>query len=240
MKTVVFALFMLTSMLSLGQVVICRSTRLDGFEKEMEYANKILGNPTSNVDSLKVFITVSKSYLFVQSNLKSEGYESTCKLVVDEIMELEDIVLNLICIDFDCPYKNRIIKILETTRFYVDKVAVNQSIYSKLDFTIMKHVSYPQPNTIDSFQISSDHSQEKIKVNTSQNDKIIIFDDGKTNETPKDFTSATIDLFYHSTLGKILLVFILIFTSIFIVWKSLPEDAKSKILKCILEKIKKK
>ena len=224
-----------------GASMVCRAQQITGFEPEYEVGKLLLGSATSDVSHCKLYITVSRGFLYVHSNYLDTGHDYPVKLAIDEEVDLETIVLNIVYDKPPADFAKAIAAvhqaIEEKIQFYVDKRLIASSRFSKLDFSRVKNVVWdpPRPREVGILQRAVDlKAQVKIPGNqplatptaSSSNQS----SSGEAPKRPEDFYQVAIALLWDSLWGRVVLTGILVLGVLVVVWATFPDSIKEHIL----------
>jgi hypothetical protein len=81
-----------------GNVMVCRSTYIEGLYDEANYAKNILSpSRTQSLDSTQIYITQDDyKHLYIHSNFVTSGFEETTKISTNQTSDLLLLVFNII------------------------------------------------------------------------------------------------------------------------------------------------
>ncbi len=210
--------------------VVCRLPALHGFEQVNEIGKKLVGDSTTDLSQMKVFMTYAHGNFYAHSNFIVTGFSHPTKLVLDEYIDLETIVWNLVCAEPACVSKEEIEHAIQNDiEFLVDSLSLGATPFGKLDFSkVKKAVWNPKLPEITkataATKVSFDFEKELKKVGNSPVNR------SPAEKTPSSLSEAFVAMLWDSLLGKAILVVAILLAGGFAFWVSLPNEIKTRVL----------
>jgi hypothetical protein len=225
--TIAFCVSMV-SLQTAHAIEICRTFNFAGFEEQTALARSVIGAAvTSDRKSMKVFVTVVKGQLFVQTNYVPPGLSYPAKLAIDSKVGLEEIVWNLITDDPAKVTRDEATKAMQNEiEFYVDRFRLNQSSFSDFDFTLARRVIW---DPLASGATSATGGATSAPPQSTAQPDVTAAPSPQlptVTQLPKSVYEAAIQFLWSSMLGRLALLVVAGGSVILTVWTALPDSAK--------------